>query len=288
MNLLKKTFFPLVMASSLALIFFGSYSIPQEVVEKSVTSGPDEYRFCHRCGMAVGKSNHVMTVTGVPEEPWYQCSPMCALMDIIECGKGDGRITAYCDGSGRKIEIAIAKRQVKETRPEGVILLIGGSCLKNKTFCSMEHALEFIRKTAWAEEKMLKTLPEALVMLKKRKPFERCSMCATEMKGHERTWFTIMTRDEERMAACCGHCGLFMMYKLKDKALRAVTPDFRTGRLIDAKRALYVAGNNKVICCFPSTISFEKKGDAEDFRKQHGGEILTFQQAMANIKKIMK
>ena len=79
-----------------------------------------------------------------------------------------------------------------------------------------------------------------------------------------------------------------MLYKIKDKAKRAVTPDFKTGRLIDAKHALYVVGNDHVVCCFSSTISFENDEEAVKFQKQHGGEILTFQEAMVNMDKVMK
>ena len=79
-----------------------------------------------------------------------------------------------------------------------------------------------------------------------------------------------------------------MRYKMKDKAKRAVTPDFKTGRLIDAKHAFYVVANDHVVCCYPSTFSFENDEEALRFQKQHGGEIMTFQEAMAKMDKVMK
>jgi len=255
----------------------------------SFSEQADKYHFCHRCGMAMEKSDKVITVTGVPEEPWYQCCPMCALMDIIESGKGNGVIKAYCNQTGRPIKIVIANHQITMTEPQCTILLVGGSCPKNKIFYSDAEGQEFIKANPWAKKKMLKSPAKAFAMLKdKKKAITRCSMCTTTLKGHEKTWFTIMTTAKKRMVLCCGHCGLFSMYKLKDKAKRATTTDFLTGKLIDAKKAYYVAGNDLLLCCFPSTISFADKKDAENFQKEHGGELLTFQQAMADINKIMK
>lgn len=270
----------------LVLIPYSSYAKTEEAESWHI----DEHYFCHRCGMAIEKSDRVITVVGVLEEqkPWHQCCPMCALMDMVECGGGKGKIVAYCDNSGEKIEITVNNKRIEKMFPDDAILLVGGSCPKNKVFYSKQSALEFIKGNSWATEEMLKSVPEALDTLKKVKPFERCSMCAAELKGHERTWFTIITKDKKRMLACCGHCGLFMMYKLKDEAMRAVTPDFKTGRMIDAKQAYYVAGNDLILCCVPSTVSFKSKADATEFQEQHGGEILTFQEAMGNIEKIMK
>ena len=56
----------------------------------------------------------------------------------------------------------------------------------------------------------------------KKKAIDRCAMCANLLVGHDKTTFTIMTRDKKRRLACCGHCGLFMLYKMKGKAKRAV------------------------------------------------------------------
>jgi len=261
----------------------------KEGKELKFSDNLDQYHFCHRCGMAVKKSDPAITVTGVKEEPWYQCCPMCALMDIIETGQGNGTITAYCNKTGREIKITIENKQISKIKPESTILLVGGSCLKNKIFAGKEQADQFIAATAWAKKEMIKPVSKAFSMLKnKKKEHKRCRMCTTPLKGHEKTWFTIMTTGKKRMVLCCGHCGLFTMYKLKNKARRSVTPDFITGRLIDAANAFYVVGNDLVLCCFPSTISFESRKDAEKFQKEHGGEILTFQEAMANINKVMK
>ena len=249
----------------------------------------DQYHFCHRCGMAVEKTEKVITVTNVPEGPWYQCCPMCALMDIVESGKGQGTISAYGDQSDAMIEIVVQNHRIRTIAPDSAILLVGGSCPKNKIFDSNRHAREFIAKNKWIKKDMLKPVSKTFAMLKdKKKAIDRCAMCANPLAGHEKTTFTIITKDKKRRLACCGHCGLFMLYKMKDKAKRAVTPDFETGRLIDAKHAFYVVANDHVVCCYPSTISFENDEEALRFQKQHGGEMMTFQEAMVNMDKVMK
>ena len=192
------------------LLFFSGQAIAQEDHHKGAAKGSnpylnmDDYHFCHRCGMAVKKSDKVMTVTGVVEEPWYQCCPMCELVDMIESGAKEGKITAYGDKSKEKIVIDIADNQIKSIMPKGTVLLVGGSCPKNKVFYNKEHALKFIDEHPWAKKEMLKPATKAFAMLKNKKAaIKRCNICTTELRGHEKTWFTIMTKDKKRMVACC-------------------------------------------------------------------------------------
>ncbi len=248
----------------------------------------ENYHFCHRCGMAVPKSAHVITVNDVPEAPWYQCCPMCALMDIIESGKGSGTIHAFDDINHMAIDMKISKGKIESLSPPETIVLVGGSCLKNKIFTNRKNALAFIDKNPWSQPKMLKPVGNAYAMLKdKRQAIHRCAMCANSLQDHEKTTMTLMTKKKKRLLACCAHCGLLMAHKLKGDLVRAVTPDFKTGRLIDAKQAHYVVDNELVVCCFPSTITFTKRADAEAFQKVHKGVIMTFDQALANMTTVM-
>lgn len=256
--------------------------------QETVFDKADQYQFCHRCGMAVQKSDRVITITGVPEAPWYQCCPVCAVMDVIESAGGTGTIHGYDVSDGRPIRIEMVDNAVKEIDPAGTTILVAGSCLKNKFFADRTTADAFVQKTDWAKPEMLKTVPQVISFLSgKQKAITRCAMCSTPLAGHEKTQFTIMTRDKKRLVACCGHCGMLMMHKLGDKAMRAVTPDFGTGELIDARKAFYVVDNDMVVCCYPSTISFARRSDAEAFQKAHHGVVMTFDQAQANMARVM-
>ncbi|MEN8257546.1 MAG: nitrous oxide reductase accessory protein NosL [Thermodesulfobacteriota bacterium] len=250
---------------------------------------PENYHYCHRCGMAVEKAATAMTLTVEPESPWYQCCPMCALMDIIESGQGNGTITAYGDRSGKKIEIVVKDGEVTKVNPASAILLVGGGCPINKIFSDRNEALEFIKAHDWAKEKMLKPVAKAFAKLKeKKKAMSQCALCATELKGHEQTTSTFITKDKKRMRTCCAHCLLATINKNQENAKRAAIPDFKSGRMINAKKAYYVVATDMAICCSPSTIAFEKRQDAEEFQKKHHGEIMTYDEALANIDKVMK
>ena len=87
--------------------------------------------------------------------------------------------------------------------------------------------------------------------------------------------------------ACCAHCGLLMAHKLRGDLKRIITPDFKTGTLMDAKKAVYVVDNKLTLCCFPSTITLAQQSDAEAFQKEHQGVIMSFDQALANMSKVM-
>jgi nitrous oxide reductase accessory protein NosL len=273
----------------MVILLVASVLIPAAVwAQETVFDKADQYHFCHRCGMAIKKNGRVITVNNVPEAPWYQCCPVCAVMDIIESANGSGSIKGYDHTDGQPIHIVITENDINKVDPPGTTILVGGSCPKNKFFADRATGEAFVQKTDWAEPKMLKSVPQVLAFLTdKQKAITRCAMCSTALAGHEKTHFTIMTKDKKRLVACCGHCGMLMMHKLKDKAMRAVTPDFGTGQLIDAKNAFYVVDNDLVVCCYPSTISFAKRSDAEAFQKKHKGVIMTFAEGQSNMKKVM-
>lgn len=282
---MKKSIIIVFWMAALIVVFEGAYR--NSLADFS--GNLDKYHFCHRCGMAIEKGDKVIVARGLGEEARYQCCPMCALMDTIEMSGGNSTIIAYDDMTGQKIEMTITNHEITKIEPGGAVLLVGGSCPKNKIFSTKDHAGQFIRETPWAEEEMLKPIPKTFAMLKnKGKAHTRCRMCTAPLEGHKKTLFSIVTTSKEKMTQCCAHCGLFTMHKLKDKAMRATTPDFTTGRLIDAKRAYYVVGNDLTPCCYPSTISFELREDAQAFQKKHGGEIFTFSETLVNIKKVMK
>ncbi len=276
-------------AVSMHLIPFPLAYAANPLIVKGPITDVDQYNYCHRCGMAVHKSEAAITVTGVPGEPWYQCCPMCAMLDVIETGNGNGTIEAYGHLSHEKSQWVIEDKALTTLTPPHAVVLVGGSCMKNLFFSSKAQALKFVTATPWATEKMIKPISKVFNNLaQKKKSFDHCSVCSTKMAGHENTLFSVLTKDKKRIVACCGHCGLFMSSKLGDKIKRGFTTDFKTGKRIDSEKAYYVVNNKMVLCCFPSTISFAHEKDAQNFQKEHGGEIMSFKQALGNIKMVMK
>jgi len=245
--------------------------------------------FCHRCGMAVPKTGKEIKVTGVKQAPWYQCCPMCAFKDVLEDGGGKGTITAYGAISKKEIKFTIKDGKIEKMQPTTAIVLVGGSCMKNKIFINRKNGEQFVAKHDWAKNEMLKPAKQLFMKIKKNaNPQSTCATCSVDLKGHEKTAFVILTKEKKRMVSCCAHCGLFMMHKLKDKVKRAITTDFVTGELIAAKKAIYVVGSKLLTCCSPPTYSFKKKSDAEAFQKKNGGQIHQLDELLSNIGKVMK
>jgi hypothetical protein len=88
-------------------------------------------------------------------------------------------------------------------------------------------------------------------------------------------------------------------------AKKAWATDVKSGTFIAAGTASYVEGGDVAYCtmhstpiarepqgvavreydrCLPSLVAFRSKQEAEDYQKQHGGQVLTYEQAMERVK----
>ena len=263
----------------------------QDRAQSSVSTKTEESEqgYCHRCGMFVDPKTAIR-VTQVPVGPWLQCCPVCALLDILEgTENGTGRIIAHCDVSGATIEVTVMEKTVTKVNPPESVILFGGTCITNKTFFSRQNAEKFVSTQSWAEDKPVRNWQEMLdSLVRKTKQIDRCTVCTASLKGHEKTWFTVLTKDKKRKICCCAHCGIFLYLKEREKIRSMVTADYKTLKQIDASDAFYVVGHDQVTCCVPATAAFQNKGDALDFQQEHGGKVYTLQEAVANIEQVMK
>lgn len=110
--------------------------------------------------------------------------------------------------------------------------------------------------------------------------------------------------------ACCPRCG--MHFHLSDQKGSASQPqirrelatDFDTMVKIPAETAYYVEGGNVMYCahehpverephsisvreydrCLPTLVAFKTIGGAETYQKQHGGRVLTYQEALESTR----
>jgi hypothetical protein len=88
-------------------------------------------------------------------------------------------------------------------------------------------------------------------------------------------------------------------------AIKVWATDLASGRFIAAETASYVEGGDIAYCtmhsapvtrqpqgvavreydrCLPSLVAFRSKQNAEDYQKQHGGQVLTYEQAIERVK----
>jgi len=248
---------------------------------------PDD-KYCHRCGMrATGilkdKIHFIRTVKG---EIWYACCPMCLLMDISESTGGLVEAKAYSNASGREIILKLRGSQIIEYEPQTTLIMMGGSCLKNKIFYNENEKHQFLETNHWAADKPVRNLIDVYKKIHK-KSFERdrCAMCAAKL--NPQLEYVIMSAQKKRLVACCAHCGLFLEHKLGSDVKRAIARDYVNGKYYNAHQMYYVVDNDLVLCCIPSTIAFLKESEAGEFQKKHKGTTMTFAEVMGNIRLLM-
>jgi hypothetical protein len=126
-----------------------------------------------------------------------------------------------------------------------------------------------------------------------------CDICKREL--HKQNVFVSTDAQGKRKETCCPRCGLHYALNHGGRALRAT--DFSTGKPIRAEDAIYLEGSDLMQCCsavgfrssegvyndiqydrcMPSLLAFSKVEEAETVRRQHGGQIITFEEAKDSV-----
>ena len=110
----------------------------------------------------------------------------------------------------------------------------------------------------------------------------RCAMCGKAFGTENKTQFHLQQQNGKDIGCYCAHCGLYFRCHLPGK-MTLSTYDYQSGKSLSAARAVYVAGSKVNYCCGPSYLAFANKADAERFRQQQGGKMLTYQQALDEV-----
>lgn len=104
----------------------------------------------------------------------------------------------------------------------------------------------------------------------------KCSLCGMRLDEGKRMHFIITTKDGKKQKACNQGCAILFMENIKKEIKSIETVDYNTGSIIDANIAFYVKGSDvKPVMGGFSVVAFPKKEDAERFRKEHGGTVMT-------------
>ena len=109
---------------------------------------------------------------------------------------------------------------------------------------------------------------------------EVCALC--QMPARPRLQFTLTTKANEILRACCPHCGLLLLAS-RDDIETALLREFIYGRMINALQAYFVIGSRILLCCEPSVLAFSSQEDAADFQRGFGGHVLDFWQASTHL-----
>lgn len=136
-----------------------------------------------------------------------------------------------------------------------------------------------------------------------RPPADLCQVCQRGL--HHGVTYRLEMSDGTREDACCPRCGMHLQIQRPGAVTRAWATDLATGQELPAEKAVYVEGGDVEHCtmheapvrrapegvavrdydrCLPSLVAFRTEQAAAAYRKQHGGQVLDYQQAMERVK----
>lgn len=109
-----------------------------------------------------------------------------------------------------------------------------------------------------------------------------CKYCGMDREkfGHSR--MLIEYEDGSSLGTCSLHCMAVELAIHIDKTPKAIfVGDFHSKALIDAEKASWVIGGNKMgVMTKRAKWAFAKKEDAEKFNAENGGDLASFEQAI--------
>ncbi len=110
---------------------------------------------------------------------------------------------------------------------------------------------------------------------------ERCGQCGMDLSRYGRTAFEIRWTDGSVTKTCGVQCGLTQHLLHRDKYKSSLAKDYYTGRLFDASVGYYIFGSKVVPDMAPGFIAFRQRSDAEKFRMESGGQIMSFDESLS-------
>jgi hypothetical protein len=118
---------------------------------------------CEACGMIVDKDDisALQIVLQDGSEHWG-CCPICA--EVVGLYYENSVIHAKCFVSGNPIQIIIENGNYSSASATGeVMVVVGGSCAKNKIVASQTYAEQVKNTYDWASNASIKTVPQSFV-----------------------------------------------------------------------------------------------------------------------------
>ena len=109
-----------------------------------------------------------------------------------------------------------------------------------------------------------------------------CHYCGMKKSMFGHSWVNIVREDGSSVGVCSVHCAAIDMSLNIDKPAKEITVgDYNSKKQIDAEQAYWVIGGNKMgVMTARAKWAFETKAYADDFIKEHGGRLATFEEVM--------
>lgn len=109
-----------------------------------------------------------------------------------------------------------------------------------------------------------------------------CAYCGMSREQFAHSRMYVEYDDGTTEGTCSLHCMAVELALRIDKTPKAIwVGDFNEKKLIDAEKASWIIGGNKMgVMSKRAKWAFEKKEDAEKFKKENGGDLVSFEQAI--------
>lgn len=114
---------------------------------------------------------------------------------------------------------------------------------------------------------------------------ESCQLCGMYIDLYQKTSAIVTTKagQVEKTCGCADMLRLVTDAGGPDAFTAVIVHDWASGREIAAADATYVVGSDLVPDMIPNIIAFADEGEAKAFIAEHGGALLTFNQALQAI-----
>ncbi len=134
-------------------------------------------------------------------------------------------------------------------------------------------------------------------------PSSQCDICGRPVHAEHEA--VVQLKDGRKVHACCPRCALHYDLIHPAQVAGLDVEDRDSGARMDAGKAFYVEGSDDHSCvtaseapprepgvdysrtydrCLPSLVAFKNESAARSFADAHGGQVLTYEQAVASVK----
>ncbi len=115
---------------------------------------------------------------------------------------------------------------------------------------------------------------------------EDCSLCGMWIDLYMKTRHVVTLEDGTVESFCSLACTAKYMKEHKGEVKRVQAADFETTDLIEAEKAFYLEGSDiPGVMSYTSRLAFSTREQAERYQKEHGGRIISFQNALESIER---
>jgi len=111
-----------------------------------------------------------------------------------------------------------------------------------------------------------------------------CQYCGMDRERFSSTRMLVEYANGTTIGTCSIHCAAVDLTQSFAKSIKNIlVADFRSGKLIDAEKAIWVVGAGiPGVMAAKSRVAFADKSGADAFRKDKGGEIADFDAAITS------